>query len=276
MAIHKYLDPKNDFAFKRIFGSEKNKDILIALLNSVLKNQLNCPIKEVTFLNPTQDPEVAAKKQSIVDILCQDVYGKKYVVEMQVASAGGFESRAQYYAFKTFVSQAGEGQEYEDLKAVIFLAFTNFSVFPKKEKYKTEHVILDRDTQERDLDKISFTFVDLVKFDAQLKSKNKGVEDLTQEEKFYYFLCHAPETKPDDLRKIVKNSAVIKKAYDELDRYYLTPEELSTYERDEKRLKDYYSSIEEAKRQGSEKTIQKLVDAGFDREDIEKALEENT
>ena len=184
----KFLNPQNDFVFKKIFGTEKNKDILIAMLNTVLKNQLHRPIKHVEFLSPVQEPDLLAKKQSIVDVLCRDEDGCQYIIEMQIADAGGFEERAQYYASKAFVSQIGKGEAYEDLKEVIFLAFTNFAIFPEKEDYKSEHFTFDKKTMENNLDKISFTFVDLVKFEKECK---KPISELTLEEKFYYFLCHA-------------------------------------------------------------------------------------
>ncbi|MBV2145385.1 MAG: Rpn family recombination-promoting nuclease/putative transposase, partial [Wolbachia endosymbiont of Pissodes strobi] len=67
MAFSKFLDPKNDVSFKRIFGTEKNKDILIHFLNDILgftgKNEIN----DIEFLSTIQDPDIAAKKQSIVD-----------------------------------------------------------------------------------------------------------------------------------------------------------------------------------------------------------------
>ena len=66
--LSKFLDPKNDVAFKKIFGTEKNKDILIHFLNDIITFKENGPIKEVTFLKPTQDPGTDAKKTSIVDI----------------------------------------------------------------------------------------------------------------------------------------------------------------------------------------------------------------
>ena len=106
--ITKYLNPQNDVAFKRIFGTDKNKDILIAMLNAVLKNQMHTPITRVRFLSPVQEPEVLAKKQSIVDVLCQDSDGCQYIIEMQVASTKGFEARAQYYAAKAFINQLNE------------------------------------------------------------------------------------------------------------------------------------------------------------------------
>jgi predicted transposase/invertase (TIGR01784 family) len=95
MTIVKYLDPKNDIAFKKIFGTEKNKDVLIHFLNDVLSNTKKHKIKSVTLLNTAQPPEIAIQKTSAVDVLCEDTKGVQYIVEMQVAPVGGFEKRAQ-------------------------------------------------------------------------------------------------------------------------------------------------------------------------------------
>ena len=83
--ITKYLDPKNDVAFRKIFGSEKNQDILIHFLNDMLVFKEGNPIEHITFLKTSQDPEIAFKKESIVDVLCKDELGHQYIVEMQVA-----------------------------------------------------------------------------------------------------------------------------------------------------------------------------------------------
>ena len=107
--LSRFLDPKNDLAFKRIFGTDKHKDILIHFLNDVLGQKDGIKITDVKFLSPIQDPDVIAKKQSIVDVLCTDINGRKYIIEMQVARTSGFESRAQYYAAKAYTSQMGEG-----------------------------------------------------------------------------------------------------------------------------------------------------------------------
>ena len=80
--INKYLNPQNDVAFKRISGHPKNKDILMAMLNEVLKNQLSKPIQHVEFLATIQESETAAKKQSIVDVLCEDQDKRQYIIEM--------------------------------------------------------------------------------------------------------------------------------------------------------------------------------------------------
>src|ERR1700719_4841679 len=144
--FNKFLDPKNDIAFKKIFGTEKNKDILIHFLNDIITFKENSPIQEVIFLKTVLDPETALKKTSIVDILCKDEKGNQYIVEMQVAKEKGFEKRAQYYASKAYISQANKGGEYHDLKEVIFLAISDFVMFPQKTAYKSDHVILDKES----------------------------------------------------------------------------------------------------------------------------------
>ena len=133
--LSKFLDPKNDVAFRKIFGSEKNKDILIHFLNDVLTFQERGRIVNITFLKTIQDPETAAKKSSIVDILCTDQNGSRYIVEMQVAKDKGFIKRVQYYASKAYISQTHVGGKYQDLKEVIFLAISDCIIFPKKEEW---------------------------------------------------------------------------------------------------------------------------------------------
>ncbi|MGI2257502.1 Rpn family recombination-promoting nuclease/putative transposase [Candidatus Cardinium hertigii] len=104
-------------------------------------------VEKVTFLSTIQDPDIAYKKESVVDVLCTDQYGKQIIVEMQVSPQQGFEKRAQYYASKAYSRQLNSGQElgarYQDLKAVIFIAITDYVIFPDKKDYLSNHVILD-------------------------------------------------------------------------------------------------------------------------------------
>jgi len=232
MTIVKYLNPRNDVAFKKIFGTEKNKDILKHFLNDVIVSNDKKEIKKVTLLNPMQRPDIIYSKQSTVDVLCEDEDGIQYIVEMQVAKVGGFEKRAQYYAAKAYSSQPQEGDSYTDLKEVVFLAITEYIMFPDKEDYKSVHVTLDQKTYERDLRDFSFTFIELPKF------KEKEIKNLKNyEQKWCYFFKHAND--PDDIGELLKNSdEVIKKAYKELEAHNWTKEELKQYEANEKRARD--------------------------------------
>ena len=257
--ITKFLDPKNDFAFKRIFGSKKHKNLLISFLNAVLKSQISSPIQDLTFLKTIQDPEIAAKKQSTVDVMCQDQEGAYYIVEMQVASQAGFEARAQYYASKAYTSQMEAGDQYKDLKEIIFLAIADYIVFPKKKAYKSEHATLDRQTGENDLDKISFTFVELPKFKKLLRREGRRLEALKLEEKWYYFLIHAPVTTEKEL-EVLSGSLAIKEAYEALNYYGLSAHERRGYELAEKNRLDelaiHDKLKEEATQQGRKEGIE--------------------
>lgn len=251
----KFLDPKNDVAFKKIFGTEKNKDILIHFLNDMITFKDNGPIQEVTFLKTNQDPVTAAKKTSIVDILCKDKKGNTYIVEMQVAKEKGFEKRAQYYASKAYISQAHAGGEYQDLKEVIFLAISDFIMFPKKKDYKSDHVILDKESHENDLKDFSFTFLELPKF-------NKDIDHLSSMiEKWAYFFKHAEETSKEDLQKLTAHDPIIERAYEELDRFGWNETELLTYDQAEKYEGAYNASLaqkfDEGKIEGEQIGIEK-------------------
>ncbi len=82
MALSKFLDPKLDLTFKKIFGTEKNKNILIHFLNDILGFTGVNAIQDVEFLSTIMNPEIASDKQSIVDVLCKDSLGNRYIAEM--------------------------------------------------------------------------------------------------------------------------------------------------------------------------------------------------
>jgi predicted transposase/invertase (TIGR01784 family) len=237
MAVSKFLDPKNDVAFRKIFGTEKNKDILVHFINDMLELRGADVIKQVTFLSPVLIPEIAAKKESLVDVLCTSEDGTQIIVEMQVAPQEGFAKRAQYYAAKAYFGQLNrgekEGGKYKDLKAVIFIAISDSIIFPDKIFYKSDHVLLDKDTYVRDLKDFWFTFVELPKF------KITDINLLTNIiEKWCYFFKHADETSEADLEKLIGSDQVIRRAYDELNQFNWTEEELVIYDREIKRIMD--------------------------------------
>ena len=268
MLLSKFLDPKNDVAFRRIFGSEKNKDILIHFLNDMLVFKERQPIVDVTFLKTIQDPEIAAKKTSIVDILCKDQAGNTVVVEMQVAKSKGFEKRAQYYAAKAYISQMDRGDtKYQNLKEVIFLAIADFVMFPDKQDYKSDHVILDKASYEHDLKDFSFTFLELGKF-------NNHKDDLkTMIEKWSYYFKHADETSERELHEIFEQDTIIRKAYEELNRFSWNEEELWAYDQEIKRERDNEAVMDEKLHQAKLEGIEKGKVEGL-QEGLEKGKRE--
>jgi predicted transposase/invertase (TIGR01784 family) len=245
--ITKFLDPKNDIAFRRVFGSERNKDILIHFINDILVFKEAALITEVTFLKTIQDPEIVTKKTSIVDVLCEDEKGNKYIVEMQVAKEKGFAKRAQYYAAKAYANQADVKGKYKNLKEIVFIAIANFIMFPNKKGFKSDHVILDRNSHEHDLKDFSFTFLELPKF----KKTIDELQNIT--EKWMYFFNGTEETSPEDIAKIMGSDTIMERAYHELDRYYWNEEELLSYEQAQKYEWGYNASMEQKFDEGIEK-----------------------
>jgi len=231
MALSKFLDPKNDFCFKQIFGTEKNKDILIHFLNDILKFDDSHKITEVTFLKTVQDPQIAAYRQSIVDVLCRDQKGEQIIVEMQISKHKGFEKRAQYYAAKAYSQQVIKEDEnhkklavYAKLKAVIFLAIADFTMFPEKGAYKSEHRLLDTKTYEHDLKDFYFVFLELAKF-------KKAINQLENiEQKWMYFFKHAEGSTFAEIEHLIGSDVIIKRAFEAIDQAAWSEEELNTYE----------------------------------------------
>jgi predicted transposase/invertase (TIGR01784 family) len=243
MALSKFLDPKNDVAFRKVFGSEQHKDIVIHFINDILELKGNDQIENVDFLSPIQDPEIASKKQSIVDVLCRAKSGVQIIVEMQVAPTKGFEKRAQYYAAKAYSRQLNKGNEedgkYYNLKEVIFIAIASCIIFPDKKEYKSDHVILDKNSYEHNLKDFYFTFIELPKF-----KKNNIAELKTIVDKWCYFFKHAPETSEEDLINIIGSDLIIEKAYNALNQFNWSEPELLAYDEEIKRIRDNIAAMD--------------------------------
>jgi len=262
MAISKFLDPKNDVAFRKIFGSEKNKDILIHFINDIMGYKEGEQIQEVTFLSPTQNPEIAYKKESIVDVLCKAENGTQIIVEMQVSPSKGFEKRAQYYAAKAYSRQLAKGQGedgiYANLKEVIFIAISDYIIFPHKSEYLSHHVILDKTSYEHDLKDFSFSFIELPKFPIDKIENLKTVID-----KWCYFFKYAAKTSESDLKQIIGSDLVLERAYEALNQFNWNETELLEYEQEIKRIRDNVAVLEykldKAKAEGREEAVEKTV-----------------
>ena len=268
--MHKPLDPKNDYAFKRIFGAEKNQDILIHFLNDMLVFHDNVQIEKIKFLNPIQDPDISSQKTSIVDVLCEDKDKNKYIIEMQVAPTKGFEKRAQYYAAKAYCSQLNVGEDYQNLKEVVFLAIADYVMFPDKKALKSDHIILDRETHEHDLKDFSFSFLELGKF----KKKERDLPTLYNvAEKWCYFFKYVENPDPEFMEALMNRDAILRKAMKELNSFYWSPEELEAYEDAEKKKRDYLSSLEKKFDEGIEKGIEIGIEKGIEKGREEGALQ---
>jgi predicted transposase/invertase (TIGR01784 family) len=193
---------------------------------------------------------------------------------MQVSPQEGFEKRAQYYAAKAYSRELNKGKEegarYIDLKAVIFIAISDNIIFKDKIFYKSDHIILDKESYAHDLKDFSFTFIELPKF------KITNIELLSNIiEKWCYFFKNANKTSEADLRKLIGSDLVIERAYEELNQFNWTEEELLIYEQETKRIMDNKAAedymLKQAKAEGkAEEKIEIAKAMLLDGDDIKK------
>ena len=254
--LSKYLSPRNDLSFKRIFNEDRNKDILIHFLNDLLP--IDRPIRAINFLKTIQIPEIAALRTSIVDAICEDENGEKFIVEMQVSHEKHFSKRCLYYAARTYCSQRIIDHEYQNLKNVYFLAITNFSPFPNKKDWFSHIGLKDMETNEHDIESIQLFFLQLPLF----AKKKEDIEGMTIREKWAYFFKYAEETTEEDLEKIVGDDLIIKKAYDELNRFSWSRGELLEYDSVDMKLWADQGVKKAAEEKGIAKGIEKGIAKG--------------
>jgi predicted transposase/invertase (TIGR01784 family) len=125
-----FADPKTDFVFKRIFGSEVHKPLLIELLNALLELAGDHRIVDLKYLSSEQRVPVEELKMSLVDVKCFDERGRHYVVEMQVLNVEGFEKRVVYNTSKAYVTQLRTGEDYPGLDDVVGVTICDFLLWP--------------------------------------------------------------------------------------------------------------------------------------------------
>jgi predicted transposase/invertase (TIGR01784 family) len=214
-----FLDPTNDYAFKKIFGNENKKHILISFLNNILRLPKEQQITQVTLLNPRQAPYLPGTKETILDVRCHDHTGAEYIVEMQVIPQEFFDKRVLYYAAKAYSEQLNEGEEYQLLKPVIFLGILNFE-FTADPHYLSTHCIHNIETKEHVLKDFRFTFAELPKF-------NKTEAELqTVEDKWLYFLKYAK--KLTAIPEVI-HEAAIREAFEIVNRLHWDKDTLHLY-----------------------------------------------
>ncbi|WP_423349134.1 Rpn family recombination-promoting nuclease/putative transposase [Wolbachia sp. wLmal] len=186
----------------------------------------------------------------------------------QFTKTKGFEKRAQYYAAKAYSSQADQGDDYHNLKEIIFIAVADCIIFPDKAEYKSNHVILDQNSFEHDLKDFYFVFIELPKF---TKTKEDQLESIV--EKWCYFFRYAAETNEEDLDKIVGSDVIIKRAYEEMNKFNWSEEELLAYEQMKKRIMDEIAALAQKFDEGLRIGEQRGIQIGREKGKIEGKIE---
>ena len=159
----KFINPFTDVGFKRIFGQEINKDLLIDFLNALLDGERQ--VKDIKFLNKELLPIFESDRGLIYDVYCTDENGEQFIVEMQNKEHVNFRERTVYYLSQAISRQGEKGVDWKfDLKAVYGVFFLNFSMTNLPRKLRTDIVLADRDTHEQFSDKMRYIFIELPLF----------------------------------------------------------------------------------------------------------------
>ena len=168
----KYLDPKADLTFKKIFGEHKN--LVISLLNALLPLKDDERVESIEYWPAEKIPDrTEAEKYSIVDVCCKDNKKREFIVEMQMSWTESFKKRVLLNASKAYVAQTAKGMKYSGLQPVYALNFVN-AIFLEDvdDYYHYYHLVHDKYT-DRVIDGLHLIFVELPKFKPQSFSERK-------------------------------------------------------------------------------------------------------
>jgi len=255
----RFLDIKTDYAFKKVFGSENSKGILLSFLNSIL--ELGRTIVDLTIEDPYNVPKLQGMKDTSVDVKATLDDDTKVIIEMQILNHDGFESRILYNTAKNYSNQLDKNNKYTLLNPVIALTILNFNMFDFRKdkgskeqdaKYKSSFKLFEKDTFTKYKDDIELVFIELPKF-------KKSLDDCVSiEDKWIYFIQNARSL------DVIPNNAdnTIKEAYTIANRANLTKEELELQEKREDFLFVQKNSIEKAKREAMEEGLEKGLEKG--------------
>jgi len=248
----KFLDVKTDYAFKKVFGSKENKDILISFLNAIIDFG-DKKIEDLEIIDPYNIPMLKGMKDTYVDVKAKLSDKSKVIIEMQVLPHEGFEKRILYNAAKNYSQQLDAGDRYELLNPIIALTIVDFVMFEDTDKVITYFKLIEKEEFINYSDDIELIFIELPKF-------NKNITECkTIKDKWIYFIKNA-----GSLEFIPKNlDKEIRKALEIVNEANLTKEELEIQHKRKEFIMIQKSAIEKAKKEGLKEGLQEGLKEGL-------------
>ncbi|MDQ6962668.1 MAG: Rpn family recombination-promoting nuclease/putative transposase [Mariprofundaceae bacterium] len=249
------INPRVDFAFKKLFGSEENKDLLISLINAIVTEVDQ--VVDLELRNPYNVADYLADKMSILDIKACDAKGRWFNVEMQIGQDLDFDKRAMYYWSKLVTDQLSEGMMFRELKKTISINILDFNVVPNREEFHNRYRIMNVATGQDDQlhDVFELHYVELRKF------KKSYDEVVTALDRWSTFLTRAHEIKREHIPQQLQQDQIIK-AISSVDRMF-DEDERSIYGVRMQALADVASKIASAKEEGMQKGMHKGMQKGM-------------
>jgi len=247
----KYLDPKNDLTFRKIFGEHPH--LLISFLNSILPLSEKQLIVKIDYQDIELIPELPEFKRSMVDVRCTDNYERQFIVEMQMYWTSSFRKRMLFNVGKAYVKQLKKKEKFKKLQPVYGLCLID-DLFTNSENLKNVYyhhysMVHAMDSEER-IEGLELIFVELPKFVPQ-KLADKKLRTL-----WLRFLTEIDESTVD-VSEDLKNEELIKEALECVQKDAFTPEELEYYDKYWDSIRIEKEAIEEANRQKDEAIRQK-------------------
>jgi len=260
----RFISPFTDFGFKKIFGEEPNKDILIDFLNQVLAIE-NVHIKDLTYKKSEFGGITDFDRKVIFDLYCENEKGEKFIVEMQKVKQTFFKDRTLFYSTFPIQEQAIKGNWNYELKAVFCIGVLGFT-FDDEDAKKTivkRVKLTDQSTHKVFYDKLTYIFIQMPVF-------NKEVHELeTRLDQWLYVLKHLETF--ERIPEAVKDK-IFQKVFDIAEYSQLNEKERNAYQESLKYYWDTYSTIDTAKREGVEEGY-KMAEQEYQRR-LEQAEQE--
>jgi predicted transposase/invertase (TIGR01784 family) len=232
----RYINPYTDFGFKKLFGEEANKDLLIDFLNQLLP--AHHQIADLNFRNPESLADLSAERKAIFDIHCKALSGERFIVEMQKAKLKFFKDRSLFYVTFPIRDQAQQGDWNFRLEPIYFVAILDFEYDEAEERRKFRRDVALKD-QDGDVffDKLHFKFLQMPLF-------NKKENELeTKFDKWCYFLKNLENF--DQIPSIL-NEPIFQKAFGTAELASLSAEQRDRYEQSLIQYRDLKSALETA------------------------------
>lgn len=218
----KYLNPKADLTFKRVFG--EHPDLVTSLLNALLPLSPEQEITDIEYLPSEMVPENPLRKNSIVDVRCKDKSGRLFIVEMQMIWSPEFRQRVLFNASKAYVRQLDSGEEYELLQPVYSLNLVNEIFEPELEGYYHHYKMVHVENSQKVIDGLQLIFVELPKFTPHSYSEKK------MQVLWLRYLTEIDDKTVEVSQELLANPEV-KKAVKALEQSAFTPAQLLGYEK---------------------------------------------
>lgn len=239
--VEKYINPHTDFGFKRLFGSEFNKELLISFLNAMFRGEQN--VQDVTYLNSEQLGDRIDARRAVFDVYCTNDKGERFIVEMQNVYQEFFKDRTIYYSTFPIREQAQKGGEWDfHLNSVYTIGLLNFNFAEGLEDARRWHhevKLMEVDTKEVFYDKLTYVYVEIPKFDK----KEDELETMYDKWMFVLKNLSSLMSRPASLQE-----RVFTRLFEQAEISKFNPQELKMYEDSVNAYRDIINAIKTAEK----------------------------